>query len=319
MATSTWFGELPDSGAPPWLDELRKAGVDRFDAVGFPTPKSEEWRFTNSPRSRSTQFRPAKPRAATAGASPMPRRDSRFGSRSGQRTGLRQRPLRAAAIEARPAAARRARRQPGRGRSTSESALRSASIWRSYADSTRIPSSRSTPASSATARSSTSAADASSSSRSTCCSSPPAATSRPSSHPADPGRGRKTAAQATLVESYVGAGERRLLHQRRHRNRRRPRLPASTIASCSRNRCRPTTSPPCRCNWAATAHFVSHSASIGVRITRNDLNVVMAGEHADATLNGLVLSSGEQHVDNHTLLDHAAPALPEPRAVQGHP
>ena len=42
----------------------------------------------------------------------------------------------------------------------------------------------------------------------------------------------------------------------------------------------------------------------------------MAGEGADATLNGLVLISDEQHCDNHTLLDHADAELPEPRAVQ---
>jgi Fe-S cluster assembly protein SufD len=58
------------------------------------------------------------------------------------------------------------------------------------------------------------------------------------------------------------------------------------------------------------ATFVSHSASIGGRLTRNDLNVVMAGERADATLNGLVLIDGTQHVDNHTLLDHARPNCP---------
>ena len=61
---------------------------------------------------------------------------------------------------------------------------------------------------------------------------------------------------------------------------------------------------------ARDARFVSHSASIGSRLTRNDLNVTMAGERADATLNGLVLIGGEQHVDNHTLLDHAAPNCP---------
>ncbi len=52
------------------------------------------------------------------------------------------------------------------------------------------------------------------------------------------------------------------------------------------------------------AHFVSHSASTGSKLTRNDLNVDLNGEYADATLNGLVLVSGEQHVDNHTLLRH---------------
>src|SRR5690606_34182006 len=53
--------------------------------------------------------------------------------------------------------------------------------------------------------------------------------------------------------------------------------------------------------------FVSHTTTIGGKLTRNDLNCRMAGEGAYATLNGLVLADGEQHVDNHTLLDHAQP------------
>jgi len=36
----------------------------------------------------------------------------------------------------------------------------------------------------------------------------------------------------------------------------------------------------------------------------------MGGNGAEATLNGLVLISGTQHVDNHTLLDHAMPNCP---------
>jgi len=58
------------------------------------------------------------------------------------------------------------------------------------------------------------------------------------------------------------------------------------------------------------AVFVSHSANIGSKLTRNDLNVVLNGEFADATLNGVVLANGTQHIDNHTLLDHAAPNCP---------
>ncbi len=53
--------------------------------------------------------------------------------------------------------------------------------------------------------------------------------------------------------------------------------------------------------------FISHSAGIGSKLLRNDLNVVLNGERADATLNGLVLANGNQLIDNHTLLDHAAP------------
>jgi Fe-S cluster assembly protein SufD len=58
------------------------------------------------------------------------------------------------------------------------------------------------------------------------------------------------------------------------------------------------------------ASFVSHSGTIGGRLTRNDLNVVLSAPGAEATLNGLVLIGGTQHVDNHTLLDHAAPNCP---------
>lgn len=50
--------------------------------------------------------------------------------------------------------------------------------------------------------------------------------------------------------------------------------------------------------------FVSHSTSMGSRLTRNDLQVFMGGEGAEATLNGLVYARGDQHIDNHTLLHH---------------
>lgn len=56
--------------------------------------------------------------------------------------------------------------------------------------------------------------------------------------------------------------------------------------------------------------FITQSATLGGQITRNDLNVILAGDRAEATMNGLVLISGKQHCDNHTLLDHAAPNCP---------
>lgn len=61
---------------------------------------------------------------------------------------------------------------------------------------------------------------------------------------------------------------------------------------------------------AAGAQFVSHSASLGSKLTRNDLKILLNGERADATLNGLVIVGGEQHVDNHTLLHHEKPNCP---------
>jgi Fe-S cluster assembly protein SufD len=58
---------------------------------------------------------------------------------------------------------------------------------------------------------------------------------------------------------------------------------------------------------ARDARLVSHNTTLGGRLTRNDTNVTVAGPGADATLNGLVIIGGQQHVDNHTLLDHAEP------------
>src|SRR3954471_20206866 len=41
------FEEQAMSDSPSWLDELRKSAIARFDQVGFPTTKQEDWRFTN--------------------------------------------------------------------------------------------------------------------------------------------------------------------------------------------------------------------------------------------------------------------------------
>jgi Fe-S cluster assembly protein SufD len=59
-----------------------------------------------------------------------------------------------------------------------------------------------------------------------------------------------------------------------------------------------------------TGAFISHSATLGGKLTRNDLNVVLAGDAAETTMNGLVWIGGDQHVDNHTLIDNARPGCP---------
>jgi Fe-S cluster assembly protein SufD len=55
------------------------------------------------------------------------------------------------------------------------------------------------------------------------------------------------------------------------------------------------------------SNFVSHQLTLGGGLVRNDLQVVLGGEGADCTLNGLYLTDNEQHVDNHTQIDHARP------------
>jgi Fe-S cluster assembly protein SufD len=53
-------------------------------------------------------------------------------------------------------------------------------------------------------------------------------------------------------------------------------------------------------------NFRSHSLSFGGVLVRNDVNAVLS-QGCECTLNGLYLVAGEQHIDNHTTIDHAKP------------
>ncbi|HSP13818.1 MAG TPA: Fe-S cluster assembly protein SufD [Thermoanaerobaculia bacterium] len=56
-----------------------------------------------------------------------------------------------------------------------------------------------------------------------------------------------------------------------------------------------------------SSSVTSHNACLGGGLVRNDINVSLAGEGASLTLDGLFVVTGNQHVDNHTLIDHIAP------------
>ena len=55
------------------------------------------------------------------------------------------------------------------------------------------------------------------------------------------------------------------------------------------------------------AVVTSNSITLGGALVRNDIGVVLDGEGAECTLNGLYLAGGKQHIDNHTTIDHASP------------
>ncbi|MGO9256002.1 MAG: Fe-S cluster assembly protein SufD [Bryobacteraceae bacterium] len=55
-----------------------------------------------------------------------------------------------------------------------------------------------------------------------------------------------------------------------------------------------------------SANFSSLSISLGGALVRNDVGVVLS-EGTEAALNGLYIANGTQHVDNHTVIDHAKP------------
>lgn len=57
----------------------------------------------------------------------------------------------------------------------------------------------------------------------------------------------------------------------------------------------------------ANSTFRHFSVSFGGAVTRNDTNVFLAGSATHCRMDGVIALSGDQHVDNHTRLDHAHP------------
>jgi len=55
------------------------------------------------------------------------------------------------------------------------------------------------------------------------------------------------------------------------------------------------------------SRFVSHSMALGAQLARTDIAVALDDEGCETTLNGLYLVGGRQHVDHHTRIDHAKP------------
>ncbi|MCP3981908.1 MAG: Fe-S cluster assembly protein SufD [bacterium] len=55
------------------------------------------------------------------------------------------------------------------------------------------------------------------------------------------------------------------------------------------------------------SHYRAVGIDLGGRIVRHDLRAVLDGERAQCALDGLYATHEAQHVDNHTVLDHAKP------------
>ncbi|HEY6050680.1 MAG TPA: Fe-S cluster assembly protein SufD, partial [Thermoanaerobaculia bacterium] len=62
---------------------------------------------------------------------------------------------------------------------------------------------------------------------------------------------------------------------------------------------------------AATAspssRYTSHNVALGSALARTEIGVVLDGAGAECELNGLFVGGGSQHLDTHTMIDHAKP------------
>ncbi len=56
-----------------------------------------------------------------------------------------------------------------------------------------------------------------------------------------------------------------------------------------------------------SSYFYAATTTLNGGFVRNNLNIVLGGEHVESHLYGLYVPNGKQHVDNHTLVDHQMP------------
>jgi len=57
----------------------------------------------------------------------------------------------------------------------------------------------------------------------------------------------------------------------------------------------------------ANSNYISASFDFGGKLVRNNISTELDGEGISSTLNGLYISKDDQHIDNHTFIDHAKP------------
>ena len=55
------------------------------------------------------------------------------------------------------------------------------------------------------------------------------------------------------------------------------------------------------------SRFSINTITTGGKLVRNDLNIAVNGQNCDTVLNGAYVIDGDQHVDNHTVVDHKVP------------
>jgi len=62
-----------------------------------------------------------------------------------------------------------------------------------------------------------------------------------------------------------------------------------------------------RIEQARNANVSSHSLLLGSGLVRNNVHPVLAGDGGECLINGLFIGSGRQHLDNYMLVEHASP------------
>ncbi|CAN5836051.1 Fe-S cluster assembly protein SufD [soil metagenome] len=308
-----WVSAAPPVAGPRWLQALRERGTARFSALGFPTVRDEEWRFTNVSPISNGDFRPASPSPVTLdrlaqfiygdAAHRLVVVNGRFSPELSRLDGLPQ-TVRAGSLAGVLHGGQQedsdlAQEHLGALADVDDrafAALNTAHLddgaYVFIADGAVVEDPL----------------------QILFVSSPDAGSEATVSHP----RLLVVAgenSQARMVETYVGTGgsyftngvtevvvgEGAVLD---HYKVQQESLAAFHIASMHVRAARSST-------------FSSHSFSLGGKLVRNDAIATLDGQGAEVTLNGLYLADGERLVDNHTTIDHAQPHCPSHEIYKG--
>ncbi|MEX2617693.1 MAG: Fe-S cluster assembly protein SufD [Alphaproteobacteria bacterium] len=282
------------SGAP-WIEALRRGGFDRYRALGLPTPRSEQWKYTNLRALARIPFAPAAPgstvTAIPAGIAPLEdaylavivngRFDASLSALDGLPKGVESGSLAAKAAQD-PAALEASLGRLADIESRPLAALNTASmadgLYLRLADGAALDKPLHLVC----------IGDAGDD--------PVGISPR---HLIDMGAG----SIATLVESHVGAGS----------------YFANTVSEISvgagavLNHYKLQNEGPEAFHVAYThvrledrSTYDGFVLQVGGKLARNEIRTHL-GEHVECRLNGAYLGRGEQHIDNTTFIDHASP------------
>ncbi|MGH9371711.1 MAG: Fe-S cluster assembly protein SufD [Vicinamibacterales bacterium] len=307
-----WVAPARPTSGPRWLQDARERAAVRFSALGFPTVRDEEWRFTNPTPVVSVEYRPAD---GAAGVTPQQVDAFLYGSATHRVVVVNGRfsaPL--SRVKGLPAGVRSgslAAFVNGELRADAEVAQR---YLGQLADNDRPFASLNTAHLEDGAYVYIPDGVVLEEPVQVLFVSSNAGAHATISHPrclivlGD-------RSQARIVETYVGTdsaylanavtevfvGESAVLD---HYKVQQESLSASHIASM-------------HVHAARSANFSSHSFTLGGKFVRNDVLATLDGEGAEVTLNGLYLADGDRLVDNHTTIDHARAHCPSHEVYKG--
>jgi len=293
------FGTALDKrpqGGPRWLEDLRARGAARFTALGIPTVRDEDWRFTNVTALNAIEFAPAGPISGAADRlngfaytdAPVRlvivngRFDNTLSRTKGLPAGVHAGSL-AEALTEHADVVQRYFGQLADVTSRSFAALNTAFVQDGAFIHVPDGVALATPIHVVFV----SGADG----------------ATVMAHPRTlivAGAG----SQSRIVESYIGAAGETYFNNAvsevfvgenasvDHYKVQEESLDAFHIASL-------------HAHTSRSSRFSSHSFTLGGRVVRNDALVILDGEGGDCTLNGLYLADRDRLVDNHTTIDHA--------------